>query len=323
MPLKYDEIAYYFCAFIALMTGFQVIFLEIAADDVLVFQIIYYVQFTLIYGLKDLFQVIFAFWYVIAYLLIIVAVFTAMAFYWREKTDSRTAGVRPPIPFFNLNLNPQVDYQDINSQYPMTSRVGLPGNVFMYSRMINGKPVIELRDEEEGLGLCSVCRLVILVQDHAIMCPSCRNYAHLSHLKEWLKVKGVCPICREKIVIVDLKMGHITEGADFSFINRPISLFQEFPYQDTDSVIRSNDVDVDLDDDLNDIPDLELNYEMDLANSAEYARLQKQVEEATASRIRLQNNINEVLGDLDNLEDISQEQADEILKRLFPDEDDS
>ncbi len=44
---------------------------------------------------------------------------------------------------------------------------------------------------------CGVCKLSIL--DDLVKTPCCESYAHRSHLKEWLKIKGKCPNCREKL----------------------------------------------------------------------------------------------------------------------------
>ena len=83
---------------------------------------------------------------------------------------------------------------------------------------------------------------------------------------------------------------------------------------DLNDAIRSVDnLDVDVD-----LVDLE-----EAVEAAELDRLRKQAVDVIASRRRLLNNIDDVLGDLDNLDSLTQEQADEILKRLFPDEDDS
>ncbi len=51
---------------------------------------------------------------------------------------------------------------------------------------------------------CSVCRGPIAPGDNIAKCPSCGHFAHEVHLKEWLKIKGECPVCRTKLSIEDL-----------------------------------------------------------------------------------------------------------------------
>lgn len=44
-----------------------------------------------------------------------------------------------------------------------------------------------------------VCLESIQPLDQITFCPQCGNSAHPGHLSEWLKIKGICPICREPI----------------------------------------------------------------------------------------------------------------------------
>ncbi len=49
-----------------------------------------------------------------------------------------------------------------------------------------------------GLSLtgCSVCLSKIESSEDILKCPYCEAIAHKSHLLEWLKLKGVCPVCK-------------------------------------------------------------------------------------------------------------------------------
>ena len=53
---------------------------------------------------------------------------------------------------------------------------------------------------------CIVCGLPIKYEqkDEKLYCPHCRNPAHRTHLLEWIKLKGICPLCRKKLNISDL-----------------------------------------------------------------------------------------------------------------------
>ena len=46
---------------------------------------------------------------------------------------------------------------------------------------------------------CVVCNLPTLDLDDLTKTPCCKTYAHSAHLKEWLKIKGKCPNCGEKL----------------------------------------------------------------------------------------------------------------------------
>ncbi|MHA1359942.1 MAG: PCI domain-containing protein [Candidatus Helarchaeota archaeon] len=45
---------------------------------------------------------------------------------------------------------------------------------------------------------CGVCNLVI-GNEESITCPFCNNPSHTTHLLEWLKIKGYCPVCKHPL----------------------------------------------------------------------------------------------------------------------------
>ncbi|MFX0168872.1 MAG: RING finger domain-containing protein [Candidatus Hodarchaeota archaeon] len=52
---------------------------------------------------------------------------------------------------------------------------------------------------------CSVCGLRIRDGQQMVFCTSCGNPAHYTHLAEWVKTRGTCPICRNRINLRRLK----------------------------------------------------------------------------------------------------------------------
>lgn len=48
---------------------------------------------------------------------------------------------------------------------------------------------------------CSVCRSKMNSSESILVCPHCSNSAHSNHIGEWLKIKGVCPMCRNRLVL--------------------------------------------------------------------------------------------------------------------------
>lgn len=57
----------------------------------------------------------------------------------------------------------------------------------------------ELQEVLEGDLRCSVCQLTIEDRSELVRCDVCSSPAHYGHLAEWLKIKGTCPVCHEKI----------------------------------------------------------------------------------------------------------------------------
>ncbi|MCY3410228.1 MAG: E3 ubiquitin protein ligase [Candidatus Heimdallarchaeota archaeon] len=46
---------------------------------------------------------------------------------------------------------------------------------------------------------CSVCRSKMNSSEKIVICPHCSNPSHDTHIREWLKIKKFCPICRNQI----------------------------------------------------------------------------------------------------------------------------
>lgn len=52
--------------------------------------------------------------------------------------------------------------------------------------------------------ICPVCKRSIFGHEELVKCPKCDVLAHRTHLIEWLKSIGNCPICKEHVLIDDL-----------------------------------------------------------------------------------------------------------------------
>ncbi|MFB0559813.1 MAG: DUF2341 domain-containing protein [Candidatus Lokiarchaeia archaeon] len=50
-----------------------------------------------------------------------------------------------------------------------------------------------------AVAFCSVCNLDIFPGDPIVRCPHCDVLNHKDHLLEWIKIRGYCPNCREKL----------------------------------------------------------------------------------------------------------------------------
>ncbi|NHJ04066.1 MAG: hypothetical protein EAX90_04535 [Candidatus Heimdallarchaeota archaeon] len=56
----------------------------------------------------------------------------------------------------------------------------------------------------EEITKCSVCKLPIAFGDNIGFCVLCESKGHLDHLQEWVKAKGVCPHCLQKIPVENI-----------------------------------------------------------------------------------------------------------------------
>lgn len=51
---------------------------------------------------------------------------------------------------------------------------------------------------------CPVCQMDIVSGEQYTKCPYCGALSHRDHLLEWIKVKGYCPNCRQRLKEEDL-----------------------------------------------------------------------------------------------------------------------
>ena len=58
---------------------------------------------------------------------------------------------------------------------------------------------------------CCVCRRPIGIEGEVVQCNSCKSVAHYPHMAEWLKIKGVCPVCKQKLTMPETTKIALTE----------------------------------------------------------------------------------------------------------------
>ena len=58
---------------------------------------------------------------------------------------------------------------------------------------------------------CCVCRRPIGTSGEVVQCNSCKSVAHYPHMAEWLKIKGVCPVCKQKLTMPETSKVLLTE----------------------------------------------------------------------------------------------------------------
>nr|MDO8082925.1 right-handed parallel beta-helix repeat-containing protein [Candidatus Freyarchaeota archaeon] len=56
----------------------------------------------------------------------------------------------------------------------------------------------------KAIAICSVCNRDILFGEVFVECPYCHVPSHIDHLSEWIKVKGYCPNCKERLTRMDV-----------------------------------------------------------------------------------------------------------------------
>ncbi|MFW9991755.1 MAG: RING finger protein [Candidatus Odinarchaeota archaeon] len=58
-----------------------------------------------------------------------------------------------------------------------------------------------LSDEKASRPACRICKKEVTDSSDIEYCPECLSTFHRSHIAEWLKIKGTCPVCKRKIKV--------------------------------------------------------------------------------------------------------------------------
>ncbi|NHK32146.1 MAG: E3 ubiquitin protein ligase [Asgard group archaeon] len=53
--------------------------------------------------------------------------------------------------------------------------------------------------EEKKPSNCMICKLPLKKDQKISRCPMCHSLFHDSHIYEWLKIKGKCPVCSQSL----------------------------------------------------------------------------------------------------------------------------
>lgn len=54
-------------------------------------------------------------------------------------------------------------------------------------------------------GKCPICKLSLYASEDILSCVICNAKAHRTHLLEWVKIKGYCPICNSNLKSFNFK----------------------------------------------------------------------------------------------------------------------
>ena len=61
-------------------------------------------------------------------------------------------------------------------------------------------------NNKHGENSVRFCFLETFKNEEIVICPACRNYANKEVLEKWLQEKRKCPICKEKLSLVDFPL---------------------------------------------------------------------------------------------------------------------
>ena len=97
----------------------------------------------------------------------------------------------------------QKNYKERADQALQLLRTDLPepeSEDFEYDTSVNVAKILTLKTSEQ----CCVCKRPA-GSGEVVQCTQCKSIAHFPHMAEWLKIKGVCPVCKQKLVLPESK----------------------------------------------------------------------------------------------------------------------
>ncbi len=98
---------------------------------------------------------------------------------------SVSAFVQPSVSTVSSQPQPQISAEPVRSEKPLAD-----------ISLEKTKAMVATSDLNEK---CMLCRKNIRSGEIYVKCPHCQNIAHRSHLMEWVKVKAICPVCRQRL----------------------------------------------------------------------------------------------------------------------------
>lgn len=61
---------------------------------------------------------------------------------------------------------------------------------------------------------CMICKTGISKNENYAACPHCDHNAHINHLKEWLKVNSLCPVCKQLLTVDEMIIVNVKKKID-------------------------------------------------------------------------------------------------------------
>lgn len=53
--------------------------------------------------------------------------------------------------------------------------------------------------EEKKPAVCMICKLALKEGQDIKQCPMCQSMFHHEHIIDWLRMKGICPVCQQNL----------------------------------------------------------------------------------------------------------------------------
>jgi hypothetical protein len=74
------------------------------------------------------------------------------------------------------------------------------GHLFPLTAKIRGR----LSWKKKTEFVCMICKLPLKKNQQIVQCPMCQSLFHQEHIREWLRMKKQCPVCRQELKAYNL-----------------------------------------------------------------------------------------------------------------------
>ncbi|MHA2362345.1 MAG: hypothetical protein ACXAC7_00185 [Candidatus Hodarchaeales archaeon] len=104
-----------------------------------------------------------------------------------------------------LEASNRASTKQASERYKERSEVLIQSITDLPSTPTTGFEVSSELKEFNHLDPCIVCKRPV-GKDQVVQCHHCQSVAHYAHMAEWLKIKGKCPVCKQKLSISKIRI---------------------------------------------------------------------------------------------------------------------
>lgn len=115
---------------------------------------------------------------------------------WMDDQQTRITNTDSPTTTTQLTERTKINQDDVSIDWspPISHKPEEKASAIM--DVPTPKPTFFLKNEPV---ICKICKQPIKDNEDITSCPSCKTRFHLKHFAEWIRQKGTCPYCSERI----------------------------------------------------------------------------------------------------------------------------
>lgn len=116
---------------------------------------------------------------------------------WTEDQQTKTTIIeRPAAKTLITEREPKINRNNTSIDWSPPINHETEEKLSVIKPVSTPKPTFYLKDAPI---ICNICKQPVQADEETTSCPSCGTRFHLKHFAEWVRQKGTCPYCSERI----------------------------------------------------------------------------------------------------------------------------